>query len=83
LSLLEEEEEKEKSLLEKERKEKHKHKIIEEVAKQHQKTVLQNNTIFTEEDLEKYEETRQNIEDGVELEEIPIRMSATQKVKFT
>ena len=45
--------------------------------------MAQNNTMFSNEEIDKYEQMRQNIEDGVEYEEIPIRKAATQKVNFT
>ena len=39
--------------------------------------------MFTDTEIENYEEMRQNIEQGIQFEQIPIRKAATQKVDFT
>ncbi len=69
----------------KQRKEKNQSKLIEEVTKKYQqdKSVAPNKTMFTEQEINGYEEQRHNVEEEIELEEIPIRQAGGQTVKFT
>lgn len=39
--------------------------------------------MFTEEEIDQFEEMRQKCEEGIEFEEVPIRKAVNQKVKFS
>lgn len=85
--MLAREEESEKQGYSQQLKQKAESKIIQEVTKQYQRDRAQlNDTMFSEEDINKLDELREKVAAGQEEEieeEIPVRRGNNQKVAFT